>query len=473
MRLPEPIEKRGFFWLPTEPENQLPGSLRISVAGDVTLEVSGVFGDPLFAVQDMLGVDPPPKGEKPNLKRIVGNVEKDGAVILDECNRLDGSINFTGALSNSIYRAKFAFIGGNYDTAIDLEFSELRLSIEGLSEWLSTTGICVNSNLEQGSGSISFHTPESISIRLANEFDITFSFFMAFPSLSGLTTTATVTQSSYMGLRPNTPQSIDYYLPLLLKLSDFLYFAIDQPVSINSITGFLNGKKKSTERPRSPIQVYCQASSRPETWTEIQWYDVLLTYGHIADQCEETLTKWLETYETLEPALNLYFASRSNAWQYRDVRFLHLAQAAETLHRRSSNDTEMPKDEFNSLLIELLENCPIARQEFVREKFSFANELSLRKRITSLIEPFQEFFGSQDEATSFVSKVVHTRNYFTHYNQSLEGKAAKREDLWKLCQKLEALFQLHLLGLVGIDPKPIVEGLIVKGYSRLGNKLKL
>ena len=91
----------------------------------------------------------------------------------------------------------------------------------------------------------------------------------------------------------------------------------------------------------------------------------------------------------------------------------------------------------------------------------------------SYVKPFRSWFGSKKETESFITKVVDTRNYFTHYDSSLATKAASGEDLWKLCQKLEALFQLHLLVLVGIDPKPIVEGLVVKGYSRLGNKLKL
>lgn len=40
MRLSEPIEKHGFFWLPDDAENKIPGILRISESGEITVEVS-------------------------------------------------------------------------------------------------------------------------------------------------------------------------------------------------------------------------------------------------------------------------------------------------------------------------------------------------------------------------------------------------------------------------------------------------
>ena len=474
MRLPEPIEKRGFFWLPADPDDRLPGILRISDSGEVKLEVSGVFGDPSFVFQDMgLGSSPPANGERPNLERIVGKVEKDGPVTLDVCFRQDSTLNFSDGLSSSIYHARFAFVGGDYEIGEELAFSELSLSIEGLDEWLSISGILVEWDLEHNSGSIDCHTPEAISLRLSDEIELTFSFGLAPPSFSLLTTEATVSQTSYINLKLNNPQPIEHFLPLVFKLCNFLSLATDQPVSISSIIGFLERETGTAEKPRSLIKVFYQSRPYAEAKPEIRWHDMLFTYGNVADQCEQILTKWLESYETFEPAFNLYFASRSNTSQSLDVRFLHLTQAAETLHRRSCQDTVMPENEFKDVCSSILEVCPQARKEWMKGRLKYANELSLRQRIKAMVKPFRSWFGNKKETESFITKVVDTRNYFTHYDSSLATKAASGEDLWKLCQNLEALFQLHLLGLVGIDPKPIVEGLIVKGYSQLGNKLKL
>ena len=42
MRLSEPIEKPGFFWLPEDAENPQPGILHISESGRVTLTISHI-----------------------------------------------------------------------------------------------------------------------------------------------------------------------------------------------------------------------------------------------------------------------------------------------------------------------------------------------------------------------------------------------------------------------------------------------
>ena len=59
--------------------------------------------------------------------------------------------------------------------------------------------------------------------------------------------------------------------------------------------------------------------------------------------------KWFENYETFEPAFNLYFALRTQPSQFLDTKILWLTQALETLHRRSSDETEMSEEEFASL----------------------------------------------------------------------------------------------------------------------------
>jgi len=72
-----------------------------------------------------------------------------------------------------------------------------------------------------------------------------------------------------------------------------------------------------------------------------------------------------------------------------------------------------------------------------------------------MVKPFKDLFGNEKERGSFIRKVVDTRNYLTHYDSGLETKAASRESLQELCMKLEALFQLHFLRLIGMDSESI------------------
>lgn len=469
MRLPKPIEKRGLFWLPTDPEDQLPGILRISDLGEITLEVSGVFGAPLFAVQSMLGVDPPPTGEKPNLNRIVGNVERDGPVTLDACFRQGGSLNFTGALSHSIYGARFAFIGGKYDIGIDLDFSELRLTVEGLEEWLSIHWVHQQQDWASRSGSIEYQLPEDVALRLPNGVDLTFGNILVPSNLSTPITRVSVAQTSYIRLKLKEQQSIACFSPLVYRICSFLSLATDKAVSVSSIIGYLERETENAERPREHIQVYFQTSARSSEKPEIRWHDMLFAYGNIADQCEQVLTKWLEIYDRFEPALDLYFASRSVALRsYVEVRFMRLAQGIETLHRRSYKDTKLPEDEYKKLLESLIEGCPEENREWLKGALRFANEPTLRRRIAAMIKPYQTWFGTRKDSKRLVGLIVDTRNYLTHYDSELPIKESYVYSLVYMCEKLEALFQLHLLRLIGIDTKPIAEG-----HSKLASRLRL
>ena len=51
--------------------------------------------------------------------------------------------------------------------------------------------------------------------------------------------------------------------------------------------------------------------------------------------------------------------------------------------------------------------------------------------------------------------LVSTRNYLTHYNPEKKSKAAKDGDLLPLCCKMELLFQLHFLQLIGFRREQI------------------
>ena len=96
--------------------------------------------------------------------------------------------------------------------------------------------------------------------------------------------------------------------------------------------------------------------------------------------------------------------------------------------------------------------------------------MSLSKRLSKLLSPFRSFFGNRKENKSLVRKIVVTRNYLTHFNEDLKNEAAQGRELWKLCCKMEALFQLSFLKLIGFSDEHVVK--IVKNSYQLRNKIK-
>ena len=79
----------------------------------------------------------------------------------------------------------------------------------------------------------------------------------------------------------------------------------------------------------------------------------------------------------------------------------------------------------------------------------------MREKIEDVIEPFKGVIGNEDKRCKLINEIVNTRNYLTHYNPEKESKAAKDEDLLPLCRKMELLFQLHFLRLIGFSREQI------------------
>ena len=443
MRLSEPIEKTGFFWAPEDADNRLPGVLRISETGETTLEV---FGPSKQMLSHRPLDDPLFNQEASVINRIVGVVGKNESVTLDNCFIKNWNSTF-GGLWTSTIQANRAFIGAIYRDGEEATFSKIEFSAEGLDEWLWISGIHTDYDWNDRSAFIRFDPPEEISLHLPEGIEMKLVFRWTLPSLPAITE-ARITQKAYISLISTKLRSLGDFIPLISKLHNFLCFAIDKTVSLESVTAYSteltrNLDDGSTYEP--PIKVYYQGTPHLETKSKIYWHDMLFLYRDVANDFEEILHRWLKNYETSEPAFNLYFASKSGAHKYLDGNFLSLVQGIETLHRRNSQETSMPEEEFSNLVDTILKNVPNDKKELIKEKLKYANELSLRKRLRKMIEPFRNFFGSSDERRSFIYKVVSTRNYLTHYDGNLVSKTASGKDLLMLYMKLEALFQLHFL----------------------------
>ena len=313
--------------------------------------------------------------------------------------------------------------------------------------------------------------PDDITLDLPYDSEMSFRFGLTFPIVSVLRTEAAVQQTVQALVKLRDPHPIEYFSSLAFKLCNFLTLALDQAVSVQSMTGYLSQETAEKENHRIPVKVYGQFAPWPEKNPTIRWHDVLFRYPNVASQLDNMMGKWFENYEIFEPAFNLYFASRTQPSQFLDTKLLWLTQALETLHRRSSDETEMPEEEFASLRESVMQSCLQSRRQWLNDRLHYANELSFRHRIERLLEPVRRWFGDHRKRRAFVSRVCDTRNYLTHYDEATTGnRATGSDEMFELYGKLEALFQLHLLSLIGLDAQAIDS--IIQGNRGLRRRLE-
>ena len=441
MRIKEEFKKSGYFWLPSEPDRKLPGTLSISDGGFIELEVVHRVGERSAALDD-------------DAKRIVGQIEEEGLVTLDNC--FCQSIEGSGDISKSLIRVNRVFTGVGYDEDEIPRFNSLIFSVEGIDEWVGISGINVDYQLEEHTSTISYQPPENIPLHLGDGMQLSIAFGWTAPGFP-IIKEARITQKAYLELVSQEARELDDFISVVRKITHFLCFTIDQTVSLDSMSATSDDFRRDIGEGKTrpiPINIYYPSwpysKDEPETNR-----GKLFEFKEIQDDAERIINNWIEAYEKITPAFNLYFLAKMGMQTYLEERFMALAQGLEAYHRRTSEEKRMDETEFEKLVEHLVDQCSEEKREWLSDKLNYGNEVSLSKRLRDIIKPFKDVIGNRTKRESLINKIVKTRNYLTHYDQSLELEAAQGDALWTLCLKMELLFQLHFLRLIGFNREEI------------------
>ena len=368
----------------------------------------------------------------------------------------------TAGITSILISARTAFIGVGYGEGSGITFSTFRFSVEGLDEWLSITGSQTEYMFEDNKFrnlTINFSPPEKIRIYLPDQgMELEFNFDFSIPTGFDITETK-ITQRAHISLRSSELRPLDDFLTTAFRIILFLCFAIGKIVSITSTTGYSKEMMRGTamnEKGREiPIEIFFGRNTTSEESLKIDRNKMLLSYEDIQDKLQDIMVTWLKSYQKFERAFNLYFSYETGAHRDLEGQFLSLVQSLEAMHRRASQEKPMPDDEFESIKKNVLEITPEHRRSWMEDKMRYANELSLRKRLSKMIKPFRKFYGSGRERDSFINAVVDVRNQIVHSDPELPKSSSNTKKTYVLCIKLQSLLQLHLLRMIGMDGESI------------------
>lgn len=445
MRIEEEYKKTGYFWLPEKKENKIPGILSINDGGKIELEIVGHFNDEIESSTDNDG-----------LSRIIGHVESDGLVTLDDCFYTNKNISF-GGISKSKILVHRVLSGAAWEKDEVVTFNIFSFSVDCLDEWVGISGINVDSGWNSKTATISYIPPDNIGFSLDNGMKLEICFAYTLPGSSRVTE-AKITQRAYFRLESDKTRNLSEFTAIAFKITNLMCFAMDEIVALKNVSAtsseIQHGIGNDKQYP-VPISIYYQSIPFAEKRPKKSWHEMLFNFGAIKADAQQVLNNWLNAYEDLYPALNLYFSTKAGAQKYLEGKFLALAQGLETYHRRTSIETLMDSDAFESLVAEILKTCPEKHIDWLQGRLRHGNEINLGKRLKKIIEPFKNHLGASSERAKMLRKIVDTRNYLTHYSENLKENSAKGRDLWILCQKMEVIFNLHFLKVIGFTGEKI------------------
>lgn len=458
MYVDDPIDQPGFFWLPSNEAERIPGTLKIDETGQISLS--------LFGWRDLEPIDDSSPSLNPaglpafanaqSHSRIHGLIQGK-AVTLDRCIPATSRTSLSGGISEGSYIALRAYVGAWWTSDEDVTFSRIHLHMTNLHEWLMMNAVSLDNNFDDfasGRFSLSFNAPEPLSIDLPSGATLSFRLAYSSPSVSVAPTDISFYQRAYLRLDLNDIAPLEDLLATTTAFQRLLSVAVDQPCEVTALSGFtpdliIDGRE-------APITIYTGRTSRPRPTEDVPWHRMLFTFNDVRSRFPDMVINWLSEDQRLDPALNLYDALMAGAYQHADGRFLATAQSIEALHRRLFPEKrEMSDDEFTALCGDLVEASPSDKRDWVRQRLQHANEPTFRQRVRDLVESFEPYFGTPQERRDFIHDVVDARNRLTHLPTDSDDKPIDGKSLILMQKKLEILFQLHVLRQLGFDDEAI------------------
>ena len=335
-----------------------------------------------------------------------------------------------------------------------IAFSKMKFSFESLSEWFSISGFRskMDSDCEKAHWSLHYTQPDDISMPLPDGVQLEFEFSptFSFPDYKVSQLSSNISQQIHVSLETDRPLQIECFFEIMRRIQTFLCLVMNRAASIEWIKGYSKDKLDKHDREiETNIFFYSQLQGPPRD----AHGPIIYKYRDISDDFQESLLKWFDKFDIIQPAFDLYLSSKIGAHKYLNGVFLSLIQSLETFHRRTSNETEMEKEDFDQLRATVIESVPPERRNHIDSRLEYANEISLSKRLKRLIKPFRSLFGTSTEVKSLVRDTVDVRNYLTHYDKRVEDRAKKiiDRDLYDICLKLDVLIQLCFLKFSGMD----------------------
>src|SRR5688572_13813953 len=120
------FELSGFWWLPTNPGNQVPGILKYRAGDRMTLELFGSLQDWPDGTNDNAGND-----------IILGLAEGTRKLTLQKLIRTSAKSAGRDEVYSSSYIAHRLFEGKHFDSPQDIKFSSLSISYTSFEDWVT------------------------------------------------------------------------------------------------------------------------------------------------------------------------------------------------------------------------------------------------------------------------------------------------------------------------------------------------
>lgn len=447
------IHFKGVWFLPENQENKVTGDLHYTPENGITLSLLGGLSE---ITSDFF--DP----------ELILGITADGKKIsLYKCFRRQRVFNFPG-LVTSEFGADFVLIGRHFSSTSEMKFKEIVGSIEDFDYWLDRFGFTVvDYDKESKKCIIEYTNPEDLLFAISEKIACVFQCSFNFP-LTKEGSTKIIEQEYLIVLKPKEGiESFETLLDWFLLFHKFLILAYFGKPVVRRLEVRISPPEDSGELLDEEITILYQtdileAPYKPRR-RQIQF---LFTYKEIRSNLNLILQKWFHLADILSPTISALVESYIDRGVFVEFKFLSLAHAIETYHRRTMPNYEEPKEDHQNKIKNIVDSVDGQYRNWLKSKLEFSNEKTLQQRLKELCRLIPDPIAKiilKPTPEKFIACIKDSRNYYTHYGKHLEGKALKSIELSSLTERMKIFLTCLVLRELGFTETEIATIIIKKG----------
>ncbi len=431
----------GFWWLAGS-DLHVPGTLEFTLAGGLWLDLNGSFE---ASTSRTCG------GGDSEHTVIYGHTQSGRPITLLKCSEVSTTKHFgwNEGYDVSTYRVHQAFFGAHAAAQADPLFQSLSLAVPSLLAFIGVSGISSGPSGPDGE--------HSIRIRNAEEFTFCIGDYVV-KTCAGMGTERTprkliLEERAWLTLSAETPLSLKQFIDGPVRsLHSLVELGADASLPFEALSG--------TTSEGDDVDILFAQSRATTGVSEVAHSSGLpFTLASLGDKRQDAISRWHAARESYGPTFDLYFSVMRSPTIPVEHKFLFLAQALESFHRRTFQAEACAIAKHETKLIAILDRVPKEHKKWLRGRLRYSHEPTLQERFKALHDSLPDRLKAAiGDGARFADMMSKTRNYLTHFDEkSREGALSSVQELWAANQQLTATIKTLFIRTLNLEADQIFE----------------
>ena len=413
------FEYKGYWYLPSDPDNAIAGILTYIPNESIRLELIGSLGK---SKTDVINFT-----QRTNEDIIWGITSDAHKITLINCMPSGGKLNLSCSFPISKYSIQYCLDGIHIERFIDEKFSWCNIEIPALTMWChpdALKSVFYSENDRINEISVSFNQDEikepinSVDVNCTTTLNIKKD--VRFDG-SKFSLSPTFNQSTFLQIQKSCPSSISDFLSDIFLFENFISLTTLSTVKVSKILLYDKANYQELENKKKiyhPIELFYV--ERDAMSNINQEYDFLFSYSEVQDIYPDIIKKWYNETSEIAP-----------------IR-AHLIKSVKSKHIFDSTDF--------LIIIQAIEGfCIRFRKE----------QKTLTRTLESIINEFNDI-DKLKQCEINIKATVDSRHYYSHFmNKTKKPNTLDELELFNLTDKLRILLICCLLNFIGVENQKI------------------